>query len=305
MKIGGIDITNPKIGTTTINKVFIGSDQVWPSLLLDEVSGASVAYSLRKLSSSYNGNAIQVRRTNGDTLDIGFVASELDTVSLLAFCSGTNDGFITTWYDQSGNGNDLTQNTISLQLYIVVQGIINTVNGKPAIGGKEDFMLNTTKTASSTSTMFIIHKGESNTSSSALAGFPANTNKQIGLFYWATFNKPFGFNTWAGDSYGYNNSTNDFDSQSLWTALFKEGNITTSGVKLFKNGTQKTISQVYNNSSSNRTIDDGFRLGIAGSQSSDQESNGHYQEVIVYDADYSTTNRTLIEDNINDFYSIY
>jgi len=33
MKIGGIDITNPKIGTTTINKVFIGSDQVWPNIV--------------------------------------------------------------------------------------------------------------------------------------------------------------------------------------------------------------------------------------------------------------------------------
>ena len=40
--------------------------------LLDTYSGATNAYGMRKLSSSYNGSAINVRRTGGDTLDIGF-----------------------------------------------------------------------------------------------------------------------------------------------------------------------------------------------------------------------------------------
>tara|TARA_R110000772_G_scaffold265399_1_gene386801 strand:+ start:372 stop:1505 length:1134 start_codon:yes stop_codon:yes gene_type:complete len=33
MKIGNLDITNPKIGTTPINKVYIGANQVWPNIV--------------------------------------------------------------------------------------------------------------------------------------------------------------------------------------------------------------------------------------------------------------------------------
>ena len=43
------------------------------SLLLDTYSGASVAYSLRKLSSTYSGSTIRVRRSSDNTeQDIGF-----------------------------------------------------------------------------------------------------------------------------------------------------------------------------------------------------------------------------------------
>ena len=306
MKIGNLDITNPKIGTTPINKVFIGVDQVWPNLLMDEVTGSTGGYSLRRLTNLYSGSAIQVRRSSDNTTqDIGFVNNELDTASLLAFCSGINNGQISIWYDQSGNGNNLIQPTYVNQFLIVSLGSLISVNGKPALYGVEDFLQNSTKTASSTSTVFTVHKGDSNTTNTNLVGFPASTDRQIGLYYWGSGSKPFGFNTWAGDSWGYNNSTSDFDSQSLWTALFKEGNITTSGVKIYRNGTQKTLSQVKNSSTATRIIDDGFNVGIGGSQSGQQESNGYYQEVVIYDADYSTTNRNAIEDNINNFYSIY
>src|SRR5210317_1337729 len=85
------------------------------NLLLDTYTGASAAYSLRKLRSGYTGDAIEVRRASDNTTqDIGFVDGELDTTSLASFCSGT-DGFVTTWYDQSGNGNDATQTTASNQ----------------------------------------------------------------------------------------------------------------------------------------------------------------------------------------------
>ena len=279
-----------------------------PSFLFDEVSGASAAYSLRKLNSSYSGSAIGVRRaSDNSTLSIGFVNNELDTATLNSFCNGT-DGFVTTWYDQSGNGYDLTQSTASLQFKIVNSGTIYTVNGKPAFLGDEDYLENTTKTASSTATMFVVHKGNNNTSSISLAGFPVNhlsSPSQIGLYYWGASPYNFGFNTWANDSFGYTNATSDFDSQSLWVGLFKDGNITTSGVKLFRNGTEKTLSQTRGNSSGTRNIGDGFKVGVGGQAGGNQESNGYYQEIIVWDADYSSSNRTTIENNINTYYSIY
>lgn len=101
--------------------------------LLDTYSGAAAAYSLRQLSSTYSGDAIVVRRASDNTTqNIGFVNNELDTASLESFCSGT-DGFVTTWYDQSGNGNDAAQATASSQPKIVSAGSTILENGKAAL----------------------------------------------------------------------------------------------------------------------------------------------------------------------------
>jgi hypothetical protein len=43
------------------------------------------------------------------------------------------DGLVETWYDQSGNGRDVTQNSASLQPKIVSSGSLVTLNSKPAI----------------------------------------------------------------------------------------------------------------------------------------------------------------------------
>ncbi|RYY84716.1 MAG: hypothetical protein EOO15_18760, partial [Chitinophagaceae bacterium] len=92
------------------------------------------AYSLRKLSSSYSGNAVNVRRgSDGASSDIGFTASgDLDTVALQSFV-GVNNGFVVRWYDQSGSGVDAFQATQSLQPRLVASGIIERLNGQPAI----------------------------------------------------------------------------------------------------------------------------------------------------------------------------
>ena len=68
--------------------------------LLDTYSGAAAAYSLR-LRTAYTGDAVEVY--NGSSYaDIGFnVFGELDTVALAAHC-GSNDGFVSKWYDQAG-----------------------------------------------------------------------------------------------------------------------------------------------------------------------------------------------------------
>lgn len=94
---------------------------------------AAMAYSFRKLSSTYSGNAIQVRRSNDNTTqNIGFVGGELDTASLKTFV-GSNTGYITIWYDQSGNGTNLSQASQSNQPRIVNAGVIDRENGRPFV----------------------------------------------------------------------------------------------------------------------------------------------------------------------------
>ncbi len=103
--------------------------------VLDQLSSSpAAAYSLRKLRFAYAGNAIQVRRSSDNaTQNIGFTAAgDLDTTSLLAF-TGSSSAFVTTWYDQTGNGRDATQGTTARQPRIVNAGTLDTSNGRATV----------------------------------------------------------------------------------------------------------------------------------------------------------------------------
>jgi hypothetical protein len=110
--------------------------------LLDTYPNATAAYSVRKLRAAYTGNAIRVRRSSDNAeQNIGFTAlGNLDTTALTSFCSGTN-GFVTTWYDQSGNGLNAVQTTAASQPQIVSSGSILTENTKPSIRFNNYYMV--------------------------------------------------------------------------------------------------------------------------------------------------------------------
>ncbi|NBX50724.1 hypothetical protein EBT25_12485 [bacterium] len=112
--------------------------------LLDAYPNAAAAYSVRLLRTAYTGSAIRVRRSSDNAeQDIYFDANgNLDTAQLTTFCSGTN-GFVTTWYDQSGNGRDATQTTATNQAQIVNSGSVINVNSKPSLqfdGSNDKFL---------------------------------------------------------------------------------------------------------------------------------------------------------------------
>jgi hypothetical protein len=141
--------TPTNTGTATPTPTVTPSATPPAPLFLDIYSGATVAYSVRKLRNSYTGNSIRVRRSSDNTeQDIGFVSGNLDTASLLTFVGtgGTDNGFIRTWYDQSGNGNHATQTTNASQPQIVASGAILTLTGtgsaKPILrfDGTNDWM---------------------------------------------------------------------------------------------------------------------------------------------------------------------
>ena len=68
--------------------------------VLNAYTGATAAYSLRKLSSSYTGNCIRVRRSSDNTTqDIGFNGDDLDTAAIATFC-GSGNGFVQIIFDQ-------------------------------------------------------------------------------------------------------------------------------------------------------------------------------------------------------------
>lgn len=114
-----------------------------PCCVLSSMSvPASAAYSLNRVNVFYSGPVINVRRSTDNTaMDIATVRNTLDTATLLSFCSGSSTNcFVTDWYDQSGSGYNAAQATAASQPQIVANGVLETLNGKPAIyfGGSED-----------------------------------------------------------------------------------------------------------------------------------------------------------------------
>ena len=99
--------------------------------LLDEFSGAVAAYSLRDLSVRRNAPVVRVRRSSDNT-EQDFTAAQVTDGTLTAFC-GAGDGFVRTWYDQSGNNQDAIQVTAAEQPRIVDAGVLDTDGGAPAI----------------------------------------------------------------------------------------------------------------------------------------------------------------------------
>lgn len=118
-------------GTASLTKT--NYINVISSFVLDIAPNAAAAFSVRKLRSNYTGSCLRVRRSSDNTeQDIGFINNELDTTSLTSFV-GAGNGFVTKWYDQSGNVNDLIQSTTSLQPQIVSSGTILKENNKPIL----------------------------------------------------------------------------------------------------------------------------------------------------------------------------
>jgi len=280
------------LGTATANSA--STTQIQPvafSGLLDDYPNAAAAYSLRKLRALYSGSAIKVRRDSDQALqDIGFnsLTNELDVATLESFCSGT-DGFVHTWYDQSGNGYNATQTTASNQPKIVSNGSTITDNGKLAI----DFNSSVLQSSSLFECNYISFVSTDSGNSLSQRFNPTEQQYNWGLANVSNSKSIVIYNP----SFSYYTSLDAYsNSQSLNT-------IQSEDVELFKNGSSilDTAQNVVLGASPNI---EKLNIGAYGNNGFYSYFVGKFQEVIVYDSDQST-NRTGIETNINNFYSIY
>lgn len=100
--------------------------------IIAQFPGAIAAYNNEeKINNNYTGNCLVCRRTDNSTLEIPFDGNVRDDSILLAFC-GVNDGWISTRYDQSGNGNDIIIADTTKQQQIVNAGAIIPLTDKRA-----------------------------------------------------------------------------------------------------------------------------------------------------------------------------
>jgi hypothetical protein len=101
--------------------------------LFSQYYGAALGYSLRLLNANYAGPVVRVRRDNSDR---DFGATEINDGSLESWVGAGNNGYVVTWYDQSGNGYDAREPSSQYQPLIVENGsIVTDTDGKVAIKG--------------------------------------------------------------------------------------------------------------------------------------------------------------------------
>lgn len=261
-------------------------------LLLDTYSGASAAYSLRKLNTAYSSYAIRVRRSSDNTSqDIGFNGlGDLDTTSLLSFV-GANDGFVSIWYDQSGASKNMVQNTLAIQPQIASSGAMITDGGKNAIYfNSQSLSVVTPSLDISTKSLFFVGKA---------SGVSSNNGALISLTDLSVANPQirlgkdnFAISYWNG---GFVlNSNNGMAVRKLYSS-FITGNKTHT---LYGNTSQ--LDQVTRTGTFNTITE--FTLG--GLVSSNGYQVGYMNECVLYTSD-QTSNKTGIESNINTYYSLY
>jgi prepilin-type N-terminal cleavage/methylation domain-containing protein len=277
--------------------------------ILDEVSGATAAYSLRRLSSTYSGNALRVRRDSDDTLiDIGFFGENLDITSLENFCSGTSC-YVETWYDQSGDGNDVISVDPAVQPLIYSSTVI-TDGGFPALEffGGQDLQNTSANTFTEEVTLIALGSFNGLTDRSALVDIgqssgSGNSHFTIEQNTWNTSGGVYGFYV-SSSSYDSNISTS-FGQKLFWVhADASVGNNIAPNTVYYLNGQLASFSSrfglgVYNDYTSVDRVTIGSFDTFLGAR-----HEGKIQEVIVYDS-IQEENREFILGDINEYYSVY
>jgi hypothetical protein len=292
--------TAVQIFNTTLNRQVGAPLYNNGDLLLDTYPSAAAAYSVRKLRNNYIGGPIRVRRSSDNAeQDIYFDSNgNLDTAQLTTFCSGTN-GFVTTWYDQSGNANNATQSTAANQPQIVSSGSVINVNSKPSVYFNNTLKLLPFTTVTGVSGIEIFANSLLlNVTGGALAysGVPIVSAAMSGFVADISIGARTGgaqiYGEGGGNSGEAITSAINTNQQYLFDGYM---NSTQMGISI-NNGSLSTATGYNNNGILNTIGGDGL-FGIP-------YMYGNTQEIVIYTS-LQTSNRSAIKSNINSYYGIY
>jgi len=286
--------------------IIASSGRVIVPPLLDIYPNAAAAYSLRRLRTAYTGSAIRVRRTNLDEMDIGFnSAGNLDTTALLAFTgTGAGDnGFVKTWYDQSGNGIDATQTTAANQPQIVSGGNVYIENLKSGINfsGTSNFLqFSSNFSTFNNLSIFAV------TAPSTYAGAAAFT--RFYDLYDGVFHLEYLRDGATSRLHLKNARTQSgFSATQFITQNAPLGQSLSSVFVLSANNNLYLDSVLQSKTNTSNVGTSTVSFGVIGQRAdilSVTQFIGNYQELIIYESDKSSS-LTGIELNINSFYSIF
>jgi len=261
------------------------------SLLLDTYPNAAVAYSLRKLRTAYSGNAIRVRRSSDNAeQDINFVGGDLDTTSLLSFV-GANNGFITTWYDQSGNGNDATQATLANQAQIVASGnlILDANTSKITTTWTNDRYALTSGISTNTQYFSVSMWRRGGNAADIMIHLGYSASQTPHSLMWLGSGSAYGIRNRMNTNFVYQFISTT--GRCIITALKDSANLKVA----YRNGVQ--LANTATEAPAAGTLD------VFG-QSSTLYTSGQYQEYIYWDSEQSA-NRVAIENDIKTYWNAY
>jgi len=285
-------------------------------LILNQVLGAAAAYSLRQLSTTYTGPLIRVRRTDNQELDIYGTPAGLDTASLLTFV-GSSNGFVTVWYDQSGNNRHATQTTAANQPLIVLNGILQQDLSKPSITftGTQSFV-----TTSTTAAFNFVHNGSPATIT--VVGRPGNINDPNAIY--PILSNADLTSTNVGFTLAYEDRTTVPINNSVRTLIYRgvSSNPTvdyfpantytpnqvntltvqidadsTERIKIYRNFDSVVTSSGFTNAPSTANASLSLKIGNAASSF----YVGSLQEIIIFN---TTANQTTIANDTYDYYNL-
>ena len=288
-----LKILSTELISTELNKeIFAVRNRTSIQFLLDKVTGASVAYSIRKLRSGYGGYCMKVRRSSDDKLkDIGFVFDEdygfyiLDLATLKEFI-GTDSAFVHTFYSQGIDNKDMIQATNSAQPFIAINGDITFDNGLPAI-----YFNGTSQYLEATGV---------GTSNNHLFSWVYNRTK--GYIYSASYNIADSIILFTNTSF-WNSASNEQLSGTVQAIGTKHviGHRSDGNMYLRENQTPsgtRVVSKILNNPTLNH------QMGYAIPRNNTSEYyEGYFQEVIYYNTNKSA-DVTTIETDTNSFFNI-
>jgi hypothetical protein len=275
------DATAETRGTLPLSLKMVRTVGAVVDLLLDTYTGAAAAYSVRKLDKDYTGYCMKVRRASDDAeADIGFDSNgDLDTAAIATHC-GASAGYVSVWYDMSGNSNNATQATAGNQPQIYNGTAVTTLNTKPSVTfSGSTHMTFTTWSPGSAASAFWVAQNEAATASWTLIG--PNNNQWAPISTTTFRTRISGFYTWAWSVSA---------SAQYLAALIR--NSSNDG----------TFHYNGNTSSTTRNFTD--TITINSLSHSANGLDGGIQEVVFWSAD-QTSNRTGIETDQNTYFSIY
>lgn len=167
------------------NNNFLPENCFINKLSTNSQSNCSAAFSTRLLKSNYTGPMVNIRRSSDNATRnfYGNINGQLGTIingtgqSLSNWLNGAT-GFVTIWYDQSGNvGRDLIQVTTSAQPVINSTGTTITYDGSKLLA-------NTTYICNFTATNFTTSRAIIEIGPTTYANFTTTlTTIQSQLFY--------------------------------------------------------------------------------------------------------------------------
>jgi hypothetical protein len=276
--------------------------------LLDLYGGANAAYSLRQISATGRGSVteteatylmpvVRVRR-DSDNAEKSFNSDEVKAGHLLSWVtatSGTANGYVSKWYDQSGTNNDAVQATAGAQPKIIDTGVfVVDGNGNKAVkfDGSDDFLGASVSISNQPLTLFGV--GDIVDATTTQGGLISLATNNFNEYNTIQYNGTTAYATARSsnslvDILALSNATN----VALYTWILESN----SSRKIYSNGTLSGTNTVTLN---NWT---GTNIFLGKMRAGGLFAKIFVTEAILYDSDQSS-NRTGIESNIAAAYGI-